>query len=388
MKNRTRNNMKKTKHYIPILKWKRAEQRALQALDDQDRDAITPLIELVMPTVSLYKKEKNNNIKKTTKEISSEVVQKFKEKRVVEIPKEILQSWGSRPVFLDFSLLYEGEFTSRLKVNSLNRIIPAGMQMGLKIIPVINLNDEHKIKESACSLSVKYGQGICLRISASDLSNTNILNEKINSFLREFQLSVKNIDLLIDIKEVKEKDGQYLDFISASQKIDHLLQWRKFIFASGSFPANLTGCKQEEPKRLPRFDWQNWMRHISTNKLKRNPIFADYAIRNPIFVEALQYYNSSKSIKYSFEDDWLIMKGGIDDYGHYLANAKLLVEDTDYFYGEAYSWGDLNIYQKAKHFHEYIKNPSIKGTGRTEDWIAYGINHHIKLVVDQIASLF
>ncbi len=379
-------------HYVPILKWKRAERRALGALEDKNRDAITPLIELVMPTVSLYKKKEKKKIKKTPEEIFSEVLLKFKEKRTKEIPEEILQSWGTKSVFLDFSLLYEdkAELTIQLKIDSLNKIIPAGMDKGLKVIPVLNLNDDSKIKEAVCSLSKKYNQGICLRIAPSDLSdpsNIEVLNKKIRTFLLNFNLSRKDLDLLIDIKEIKEKDGQYLQLINASQQIENLSEWRNFIFASGTFPESLSEYKRHEPVFLPRFDWQNWLHHIKTKKLTRNPIFADYAIRNPIFNESFQYYSSTTSIKYTLKNDWLVIKGEIRNYGLYLVNAKLLVEDTDYFYGEKFSWGDKNIAQKAKHYHQWAKNHSIKGTGRTEDWIAWGINHHLILVINQVANL-
>jgi len=375
------------KQYVPILKWKRAEQRALKALNEEEKDAITPLIELVMPTVTLYKKKGKEKIKKTPEEVFIEIVSKYREKKTNQIPEEIMRSWGNRLVFLDFSLLYEAEHTTQLKVDSINRIIPAGMNMGLKIMPVLNLNDDLEIKEAACSLSGKYNQGICLRIAPSDLLNTKVLNEKINAFLRDYNLFRKDIDLLIDIKVIKEKNGQYIQFINASQQLEYLSEWRKLIFASGAFPENLSECKLDEHTLLPRFDWQNWLYHIQAKKLIRNPIYSDYAIRNPIFNAALQYYSSTTSIKYSLEKDWLIMKGKIRKYELYLANAKLLVEDTNFFYGEKFSWGDKNIAQRAAHYHEYVKSHSTKGAGNTEDWIAWGINHHLILVVNQIANL-
>jgi hypothetical protein len=37
-------------HYVPILRWKQAERYALRNLRDEDRDRITPLIELT-PTI-------------------------------------------------------------------------------------------------------------------------------------------------------------------------------------------------------------------------------------------------------------------------------------------------------------------------------------------------
>jgi len=374
-----------SKHYVPILKWKRAEQRALRNLEEKDRDAITPLIELVMPTVL---REKKGGIKKTLEEVSSEVVEKFKMKRIKAIPEEIAVSWGTMPVFLDFSLLHDGELTTRLKIDSITRIMPAGIDLGLKVVPVLNLNDAQAIKAAVSSLLMRgHSQGICLRITASDLPKTGLLNEKIGAFLSDLHLSERDIDLLIDIKQINEKGGQHFQCMNSSQKIRNLATWRNLIFASGAFPEDLSECRFQDPTPLPRFDWQHWLYHIKAKGLERNPTFADYAIRNPVFREELQYHNPTTSIRYTCDNDWMIMKGKKRRFEYYLANAKLLVEATGQFYGESFSWGDQVIAQKAKHYDVYAKDHSVKGTGSNEDWIAVGINHHLKVVVNQIASL-
>jgi hypothetical protein len=394
-KNGVKNNMTIPNHYVPILKWKRAEQSALQELGDKEKNGLTPLIELVMPTVPLYKnvgkKGEKKTIKKTQEEVFAEVVQKFKERKIKEIPEEILQSWGTKPIFLDFTLLYNG---IQLKIDSLSEIASAGADKGLKIIPVLNLNDDSKIKEVIALHSQKYDHGICLRVTPSDLANIETLNKKIETLLKDFNLSRKNIDLLIDIKEIKENGGQYLHFMNASQGIENLSEWRKYIFASGAFPDNMSECRLDEPTFLPRFDWKNWL-SLTKEKLARNPIFADYTIRNPIFREALQYYQPTPSIKYTLKNDWLIMKGEMRKNYHYLTNAKLLVEDTEYYFGDKFSWGDKKIAEKAKYYYQYmkdikkgkIKEGEGKGTGRHTDWIAWGISHHLTSVINQIANL-
>ncbi len=63
----------------------------------------------------------------------------------------------------------------------------------------------------------------------------------------------------------------------------------------------------------------------------------------------------------------------------------------DYFYGKGFSAGDKYIQEKADYQPEYAKlrmsDPTkAKGTGRTEDWIRAGINHHLSVVVDQLAN--
>lgn len=380
------------KHYVPILKWKRAEQAALQALGDKEKKLLTPLIELVMPTVPFFKKiDKENSVKKSLDERSAEIVHKFKEKRIKEIPDEILQCWGTGPVFVDFTLLYDGD---QLKIDSLNEIMSVGISKNLKIIPVLNLNDDANLKKSFISVVEKSNNGLCLRITQSDLSDVEALNKKIEAFLKDFKLNKNSIDLLIDLKEIQELGGKYMQSINWAQKIIDLSDWRNFIFASGAFPENLSECKLDEPKFLPRFDWQNWCDSIKSNKLTRTPVFADYAIRNPIFNEATQYYSSTPSIKYTLENDWLILKGKMNQSEHYLVNAKLLVEDmTDTFCGEAHCWGDKKIAEKAKYYHQYVsevksgKLKKGKGTGRSTDWIAWGINHHLMQVLNQIANL-
>lgn len=269
----------------------------------------------------------------------------------------------------------------------MNSIISAGDEVGLKLIPVINLNDDTKIKEAVRALSKKYSMGICLRISKSDLAEMEQLNEGLKHFLGVVELNENEIDLLIDIKEINEKNDNYLHFAKLSQRINNLKTWRSLIFASGAFPVDLTECKIDEPTLLPRFDWQSWLELITNHKLERTPTYSDYTVRNPIFNEAFQFFHPSTSIKYTIEHDWYILKGKKLEYAYYVINAKLLVEESGKFYGEDFSAGDKFTMVKAKHCDAYLKNPALKQTGGPEGWIAAGINHHLVLVVSQVSNL-
>ncbi len=370
-------------NYVPILKWKRAEQRALQELTD--KSGVRPLLELVMPTVSLYKKIEKVKVKKTPDEMTSEIVNKFKQQKIIEIPEEILKSWGKSEVYVDFTLLHDPHDTIQLKLESIDRILHIGIEKGLNLIPVVNLNDDKRIKEAICELSGKHNLGLCLRITQSDLTDVKTLNEKIDAFLLEFNLGVATTDLLIDIKAIDGDIGQYSFYFSLGQKIENLINWKHFIFTSGAFPENLNDCKFEELTPLPRVDWQYWL-NARKNKHVRMPIFSDYTIRNPVFKEALQYFDPTTSIKYTHEDNWLIMKGKKRKFDLYLANANLLV-GSKYYYGSDFSWGDAKISEKADYFKKYIKEKLQSGTGSNEDWIAWCINHHMMLVLFQIANL-
>jgi hypothetical protein len=387
MRSGMENNIFSPNHYVPILKWKRAELRALQGLESQDKERMTPLIELVMPKVSSPYKDKAKKIRKTPEEIFLEVVLKFKTQRAKEIPKEIQNAWGNAPIFLDFSLLYEAQSTTRLKIESMKEIIWAGATLGLRLIPVLNLNDEREIKQTACALSKQYGQGFCLRVALSDLDDLDRLNQKLEAFLTSFDVLERNIDLLIDLKNITEESNRYIHCVNLSQQLRSIAKWRNVIMGAGSFPEDLTNCKFDEATFIPRLEWKGWLSHARAKQLKRVPTFADYTIRNPIFKESSQFYPPTTSIRYTQEETWMVMKGKKLKFQMYLANAKLLAASREHFYGKTFSAGDRYVSEKADHYEAYIKNPRIKGTGGSEDWIYAGINHHLVLAARQIAKL-
>lgn len=367
MKNGT-NNMFNSKHYIPILKWKRAEQGALKALSEEYKKYITPLIQFVMP-----KHESHEHL--------DDIVDRF-EKQLSGIPEKIIEVWGTKAIFIDVSLL----FTTSLKAKSLSMISRKGYKLGGFFIPVIHLDDDQTIKSSAYSLAKDTGSGVCLRLVYSDFSNLNKLNKNISELILTSGVKNKDIDILVDIKETEKNGDKYAKYLKLSQKIPNLLKWRTFIFASGAFPEDLSECKLDEENLIPRIDWKSWKEYTINKGLQRKPAFADYTIQHPIYKEATQFFHPTTSIKYTLKENWLIMKGQKQKFDKYLASAALLVKDKR-FYGKDFSYGDEYILEKAKHFEVYIKKPSIKGTGSTETWLRAGINHHLTLAASQIANL-
>lgn len=357
-----------TKHYVPILKWKRAEQGALSALTEDQKNRITPLIQLVMPK---YKPSDQ----------LEDVVASF-EKQALRIPEKLIEVWGRTPIFIDVSLL----FTSPLKAKSIKIIGRGGQKQGGIFIPVLHLNDDQEIKNAAYSLAKETKGGLCLRLVCSDFSDPNKLNQIITNILSVSNVEEKNIDLLVDIKETEENGNKCTKYLRLSQGIPHLQKWRTFIFASGSFPENLSQYKIDEENLIPRIDWQSWKQYVNGKTLKRTPAFGDYAIQHPVYKESSQFYHPTTSIKYTLEKEWLIMKGKQRAFELYLASAAELVKDNR-FYGKKFSNGDDYIVEKANHFTTYIKDRSVKGTGSTETWLKAGINHHLAVVAHQIANL-
>lgn len=357
-----------SKHYVPILKWKRAEQGALKALAEDGKKYITPVIQFVMS-----KSKPNEHLE--------DVISRF-EKQLSEMPEKIIEVWGGTPIFVDVSLL----FTTALKAKALDIILRGGHKLGGVFIPVIHLDDEEEVKNSAYSVGKETKNGVCVRLICPDFSDMTKLDKNLASVVSISGLSKDKIDLLVDIKDTGKDGEKCTKYLNLSQGVSDLQKWRTFIFASGSFPVDLSECKLDEENLLPRIDWKSWREQIDSKKLQRKPAFADYTIQHPVYKEASQFFHPTSSIKYALENEWLVMKGKKQKFELYLASAAELIKDKR-FSGENFSDGDKYIAEKAKHFDTYIKNPAIKGTGSTETWLKAGINHHLTLVADQIANL-
>ena len=358
-----------SKHYTPILKWKRAEQGALKALAQKHKQYITPLVQFVMP-------------KPKPEEKFEDLVNNF-EKLALQIPEKIIEAWSQAPIFIDVSLL----FTTPLKAQSLKVIGERGSELGGVFIPVIHLNDEQDIKVATFSLAKKTDSGFCLRLICSDFLDMGKLGQDITNILKVSGLDHNKIDLLIDVKETEGDNKKFVQYFDLSQSIADLPKWRTFIFASGSFPENLSECKLDEENLLPRIDWKSWKAQVSLKNLNRKPSFADYTIQHPVYKETTQFFHPTSSIKYTLEDEWFIMKGQKQKFELYLASAAELIKDNKRFFGENFSDGDKYIMEKGKYFSTYIKNPALKGTGSTETWLKAGINHHLSLVAHQVSTL-
>lgn len=379
--------------YTPILKWKTAEMVALENVPVSSRKNILPLIEIVMPTVDLRKDViidgKKEKVKKTEEEVHFEILKKYNDVRLNKIPDEIKKSWGSSSLLLDFSLVHDGVETVGLKIHSLKSVLRACKDIGAEPTLVINLYDDEKIIEAAASeLKMGYTKGLCVRITVAGLQKIGETNTRLKTLLEKYGIKESDVDILADLKYYgTDTTINYAEVFGAAQQIIYLDSWRNFIFASGSFPTDVSKHKLEDsPSPEPRLDWQLWCACNDDEKLKRKPSFADYTIRNPIHNEVLQFIQASATLKYTHEDGWQIFRGQKQKNEQFLTHAHLLVTATALFYGKDFSFGDNYIDQKATHYHEYMKDNSKKGMGRSWDWIAAGISHHIALVMSQLSS--
>ncbi len=356
------------RHYVPVLRWKQAERLALRELDARTRAGMTPLIEV-------------NPRALAAEETAAPAVV---DKRCSRVAAEILGDWGDGRVFLDLGLVGPGVRAAG-DAHPLTKIFQEGRTLFPSSVPVTGLGRDAAYQDAVRYVVAADGLGLCLRLKAGELERPGLPAE-IDRLLAGFALDYEEVDMLVDYGVVGDTPP---DLAAACDSLPSLRRWRTFTVASGAFPENLTGMRVGEHV-LPRRDWRAWRDQVTVRPpLPRLPAYGDYTIQHPVFREPGFGLNFSASIRYSAEEDWVVMRGeGVrnDDgpgYSQWPANATLLCERPEYR-GESFSAGDRYIKEMSE---EVEKNGSGR-TGSAGTWLQAAFNHHLTLTVRQISTLF
>lgn len=207
------------KHYVPVLRWKRAERDALVRLTNDVRGRITPLLELVLT--------KNNSPSK----ISNDVRKHW---------------WGPSPFFLD-DMNWPGSKTGRIIVS----MCDAMRFHGLLVIPVTGLDRSKKHQSAVAKIAAKDLRGVCVRLRPSDLQSLS-LGKNLDGLLGLLGLAPEEVDLVADYEVVSDFD---LPYTVLCERVPYLLRWRTFTVISGAFSENLTKYDKNGEYERPRQDW-------------------------------------------------------------------------------------------------------------------------------------
>lgn len=359
-------NQLDSKHYVPILRWKQAEQTALAQLYERDSVCLTPLVELV-PESFVHKDSRM----RITKLSANEVISK--------LGGQLYQCWGERPFFVDLCLLPP----DILKQGSNHLLAMLGQYasiLKLAPIPVTGIARDDAYQSAVRTVLSTHNQGACLRLTLEDIKSPT-LAEDIKTLLSHLQLPPESVDLIVDFKTI---DCSAPTFRTLCKLIPSINGWRNFVLTGGAFPEDLSGLQRNNIHRIERIEWKSW--RDQTTKIRsvpRIPTYSDYTIQHALYSKRKGQARYSASIRYTAEDYWLIMRGedvfredgpGFDQWP---AQAILLCGSPEYC-TESFSEGD-----------KYIRQMSLQRqkTGNMVTWLGAGFNHHMTFVVRQLASI-
>jgi hypothetical protein len=350
--------MHKLNKYLPILKWKAGEQVALRNLTPEVKSNILPLLEVVDVPV----RTGGGSPKTATEHLTNAAIQMEK-------------CWGSTaPLLLDTHLLAPGV---RIGGGSaLAFTLEQAHARSIRAVPVVSTTN------GAAELRALVGPvaavGVALRESIKNVLKPTF-PATLARTLHALRISPSQVDFVLDVGEVSD-DSRDVYAVVVEKALASLpsTEWRSLTVASAAFPVNLAGMRPGLHS-LPRADWQLW---TAVDGSEQHPGFGDYAIAHPDLQDLdMRKVKVSASIRYTTADSFVVARGRAvtDDrfggYGQFNTLADDLV-NSGAFAGASFSWGD-----------DYIVSCAQGGkSGNLTTWRQVGTNHHITMVVRQLAS--
>lgn len=338
------------KHYVPILKGKRAEFNSLDSL--KSKDGITPLLESI-PSVSAD-----------------------------SVPCGMAKWPKGQAYFIDL-LFFDDSDDPTATAEAVKKCFGKAIKAGHQAIPVSGLSRSPAYQNAAKLVVDAQHNGLALRLTPDDFEDLDELEAALNAACKLFGLPKNQIDLVLDLGAVGSATAGTVAQMHRAN-IDLLPdtgKWRTLTVAASAFPLSLMPLQRDHWNVQQRKDWRGWSQIVTGAKRPaRLPAFGDYAIAHPELPPEGQATILAQ-LRYATPDSWLIWKGrnaiqqGYDQFLQICAN---LVNRSE-FRGSRFSWGDSEIAKKA------ANGGSPPGNAQT--WRQIGTSHHLETVLEQIANL-
>lgn len=356
--------------YVPVLKGKEGELAALETLHLSIRSRIMPLLELPPIPFDHVKKQKT----KTDAEHLDGIVSrlgKFSARQQLYLHI----GWQGSSDQIEEAGENVHIFLSRLRLTN------------IEAIPVITFQSSQSYLQATMQHNEATNLGFCIRMRMRDFNEEIDQEQELSRIQQALGLrDASTIDLVIDLGDLGTSPEYGLhtarSIFSILPRADKF-QWRRLILVAASFPKDLRDIDAASTILLERKEWNLWLalQRKPGALPRRNLIFGDYAISNPLAKELDPIKMvMSANIRYTTDRDWLILKGrSVRKYKftQYFQLCESLVERKE-FCGGDFSWGDWFIEQCAL---------AMQGPGNATTWRKVGVNHHLTFVAAELAKL-
>lgn len=353
--------------YLPILKSKDGEFKALFHLDSFTRNRIKPLFEI---TPIEYDNQAGKKPKSFEEHIFNFCHKKFTKK------------WNNSECFID---------TAQVKTESIQNMSCleyiydqlSGDLFPIIPIPVLRVETSFNDLEILNQLKLKYNfKQVAIRVNLSDIGES--FSEKIKLILSALFVTPSNVHLILDLADSDfSNTNDFSDaIIDLLQDFPYFVNWLSFTICGGAFPR--TGELQKGENFIPRYDWMLFKAikiKIATQNFCRSINFGDYGIVSPGYFKFDPLKMSrSANIRYTLDEEWYVLKGTAlktrEDHQQYIKQATAITNES-FFLGENFSYGDSHLKScclgKTK-------------TGNPTVWNGVGNNHHFTKVVADLFS--
>lgn len=349
--------------YVPALRWREAESRALLDLPPSLKDRIVPLI--TIPEIEF--------------DFSSRCPRKSIRDHVKPFPLRYSQRWGHRPAWVGVNKnIVQGHMADGRDV--FTYVFDELRMRMANASPAIPLDADANTLRSVSSIVSLDKLGVAILIRIEDLMHAN-LDSRVQFIISSLNIRSIDVDFVVDVgaPNFTPYEAFSKGLVASVSRLHNLTSYRNFVVIGTAIPESV-GKFRRGISVIPRHDWlfyQTLMSGLPTGV--RCPTFGDYTIVHPRFTAVdLRMIKSAAKIIYTTHDSWAIIKGKAfrDDPAQMHNHCDQLVHNG-IFRGPHYSMGDTYISECA------ARQASPSNQTR---WKGVGINHHITHVLDDLAT--
>lgn len=352
--------------YLPILKWKMGEYRALGSLTPEDQAQIAPL--MVVPPAGDYDPEAGRPLE------PAEHIKSF--------GSRVFANWGRRPLFVDALYVDDERHAGASGIHPLTSLLGRARVEGANAYPATALGRSREYQAAVAQFIAQNSEAaVCLRVTPGDLEGDNFAAE-IDATLTEIGCSASQVILVIDFAGAEPvADDDFIEnLVDRINHLPRLYEWLQISFAHTAFPEKIKADAGECTRR-PRTDWEIYEKLIAYGeRLNRRPLYSDYGLEYPDY-RPMGRATPRARIRYSTRLEYVIDTGTTtkkpNGYKSIFPVADALTA-RDEFYGPSFSSGDTFFYQLSQR---------ARGPGTAWQWRWASTDHHLRVVVQGIRSL-
>jgi hypothetical protein len=354
------------RHYVPAIRWRKGEYTGLQELRDDQRNNVTPLVDIPPIPWNFESEQPKHDI----------------DRHLRDTPSQMANVWGTQaPIFVDCGFLESG-VRMMDREHPVEHLFAKLREQDIQAIPVTGADRDDEYQDAICNVARTDQRGICFRATPDDmeLEDLSEVNRKITDGTG---LSFRDIDLVMDFRVIDPNQVSLLRrlVVSTINLLPNVHEFRSLTLLASSAPYNMSQIPVGV-NAISRADWALWLAVKSANP-KRHPSFGDYTALHPDQEEVdPRIIRSAARIIYATDDHWVIVRGRStrsSKYGKFAQYNPMSrrLQNHPLFEGNGFSWAD-----------DYIEACAADGpTGNLMIWKKVAVNRHISVVAHQIANL-
>jgi len=348
--------------YIPVLKIKRGEKKALQLIAPHIRAGLLPLLEVV---------ERRAPPGRVPPALSKHLTTAFTGLDAVVA--------GFPRYFLDCKEIAPDGAAGAADAFARAAGLPTSFT------PVTGIT---RTSDVAAAMTHRRN-GIAIRLTREEFE-AGLIPSRLPAFLRTHSLAPQETDLIVDLGPVDDMIAAGVEALTAAFLADVPVhrQWRTLTVSGCAFPSSMGGIDANSSDLVERAEWVAWRDglHAHRNALERLPTYSDCAIQHPTGVEGFdpRIMPVSAAVRITHFDQWLLVKGvstrNIPAKLQFPRLATQLVYGNlrPWFAGAAHCAGCADMVNAAN---------GAPGLGGPEAWRRLGTIHHLTRAVEMIAGL-